>query len=88
MPAVDDVIRAFAEREQLLADIRKDLAGLVVGRVLRQGAQIVDQLEDGGDDLLVMGEALAEPAGLANGSKLAKRWTGVPAGIGPISRPF
>jgi hypothetical protein len=46
MTAIDDVILAFAQPEQLLADIGEDLARLVVARTLGQSPQIPDELQD------------------------------------------
>jgi len=42
--AIDDVIRAFAEREQLFSNIGKNLPRLLVAGAWRQRLEIVQQL--------------------------------------------
>jgi len=60
MAAVDDIIRAFAERKQLLAEIGEYLTCLLVGRTLWQCPQVMQQLNDDFDHLLVMRQPLTE----------------------------
>src|SRR5215469_6485753 len=58
MTAVDDIIRAFAERKQLLAEIGEYLTCLLVGRALWQCPQIMQQLNEESDHRLVMHQSL------------------------------
>src|SRR5271165_6999974 len=58
--AVDDVIRAFAQREELLANIREYLARLLVASARRQCLQVMHQLHDNLDHRLVAQQPLAQ----------------------------
>src|SRR5580692_9554248 len=54
MSTVDDQIRAFAQRKQLLNDICKDLSCVLVGSVMRKSLEIGTNLEHEIEELLVM----------------------------------
>ena len=60
MAPIDDVVRAFAQCEQLFGDIREDLSRLRVGGALWQRLQVADQLYHNLDHRFVMFQTLME----------------------------
>src|SRR6266436_6198161 len=60
MAAIDDVIRAFAQYKELLADVREYLARLIVGGARRQRLQVAHQLHHRLHHRLVVRQSLAQ----------------------------